>query len=382
MAGRNWLGTFGSTTSFNANSELDRGYEAALLIQSLELEYYGDRPIRPDLELSVPATVQATILRKFRAAINVCRTSLDKLEYQRAQFDTQELRQLQLIESVVNRYSPRRAASAPTISRAPDPLPRSLLGIFDTLRRQLNPAAEATLVAGFRRRRDSTLISLKVLLLLILVPLLVQQVSRTYIISPAVDHFAPDLPFLSYPKPQLEEQAVEKLRVFKAEIEFDALLRGDSIPSQEELQQKLSAKAEELKEEADSESTHAVKNVLADLAATIAFVVVCLFSREELRVLRGFFDEAVYGLSDSAKAFAIILFTDIFVGFHSPEGWTVLLDGIANHFGFPARENFILLFIATFPVILATIFKYWIFRYLNRVSPSSVATLRGMNGGG
>ena len=72
------------------------------------------------------------------------------------------------------------------------------------------------------------------------VPLLVQQVSRTYIISPAVDHFAPDLPFLSYPKPQLEEQAVEKLRVFKAEIEFDALLRGDSIPTQEELQQNIS----------------------------------------------------------------------------------------------------------------------------------------------
>ena len=222
MAGRNWLGTFGRTKSLNVNAELDRGYEAALLIQSLELEYYGDRPIRPDLELSVPATVQATVLRKFRAAINVCRSSLDKLEYQRGQFDTQELRQLQLIESVVSRYSPRRAASAPTISRAPDPLPRSLLGIFDTLRRQLNPAAEATLVAGFRRRRDSTLISLKVLLLLILVPLLVQQVSRTYIISPAVDHFAPELPFLSYPKPQLEERAVEKLRVYKAEIEFDA----------------------------------------------------------------------------------------------------------------------------------------------------------------
>ncbi|QNI73458.1 proton extrusion protein PcxA [Synechococcus sp. NOUM97013] len=382
MAGRNWLDTFGKAKALNANADLDRGYEAALLIQSLELEYYGDRPIRPDLELSVPSSVQATVLRKFRAAINVARSSLDKLEYQRAQFDPQELRQLQLIESVVNRYNPRRASNAPTISRSPDPLPRSLLGIFDTLRRQLNPAAEATLVAGFRRRRDSTLISLKVLLLLILVPLLVQQVSRTYIISPAVDHFAPDLPFLSYPKPQLEEQAVEKLRVYKAEIEFDALLRGDSIPSQDELQQKLAVKAAELKEEADSESTHAIKNVLADLAATIAFVVVCILSREELRVLRGFFDEAVYGLSDSAKAFAIILFTDIFVGFHSPEGWTVLLDGIANHFGFPARENFILLFIATFPVILATIFKYWIFRYLNRVSPSSVATLRGMNGGG
>ena len=250
------------------------------------------------------------------------------------------------------------------------------------MRRQLDPTAEATLVAGFRRRRDSTLISLKVLLLLILVPLLIQQTSRTYLISPMVDRFAPDLPFLTYPKPQLEEEAVEKLRVFKAEIEFDALLKGKAIPTQEELQQALATKAEELKEEADNASTRAVKNVLSDLAALIAFAVVCLMSREELRVLRGFFDEAVYGLSDSAKAFAIILFTDIFVGFHSPEGWTVLLDGMAYHFGFPAQENFILLFIATFPVILATIFKYWIFRYLNRVSPSSVATLRGMNGGG
>ena len=382
MALRNWINTFGQANARDLNSDLERGYEAALLIQSLELEYYGDRPIRPELELSVPKSVQATILRKFKTALNICRSCLDKLDPIRGQFDSQELRQLQLIEAVVNRYSPRRMAAAPTMSRDPDPLPRSLLGVVESVRKQLDPTAEATLVAGFRRRRDSTLISLKVLLLLILVPLLIQQVSRTYLISPMVDRFAPDLPFLSYPKPQLEEEAVEKLRVYKAEIEFDALLKGKAIPSQEELQQTLAIKAEELKAEADAASTHAIKNVLSDLAALLAFVMVCVTSREELRVLRGFFDEAVYGLSDSAKAFAIILFTDIFVGFHSPEGWTVLLGGIANHFGFPARENFVLLFIATFPVILATIFKYWIFRYLNRVSPSSVATLRGMNGGG
>ena len=114
----------------------------------------------------------------------------------------------------------------------------------------------------------------------------------------------------------------------------------------------------------------------------LGFVLVCLFGQRDIQVLRGFIDEVIYGLSDSAKAFGIILFTDIFVGFHSPEGWTVLLDGIAHHLGLPARENFILLFIATFPVVLATIFKYWIFRYLNRVSPSSVATLRNMQGGG
>jgi hypothetical protein len=110
--------------------------------------------------------------------------------------------------------------------------------------------------------------------------------------------------------------------------------------------------------------------------------MVCFFGQRDIQVLRGLIDELVYGLSDSAKAFAIILFTDIFVGFHSPEGWEVLLDGVAEHFGLPPSKHFIMLFIATFPVVLATIFKYWIFRYLNRVSPSSVATLHNMNGGG
>jgi len=381
MALTDWMGTFGRAQALDVSHDLERGYEAALLIQSIELEHYSDRPVRPELELSIPRAAQARLLRRFRAALELCRQSLDTVEPHRAELAGQELRQLQLIESVVARYDVKRQA-LPAISRSPAVLPRSLLGVVDQLRRQLDPEAEANVVAGFRRRRDSTLVSLRILLLLVLVPVLAQQISRTYLISPLVDRFAMDSPFLTYPKPHLEEQAVEKLRVFQAEIEFDALLKGEALPSREDLQQRLAERARDLKEEADLESTHAIKNVLADVVGLIGFVVVCVAGRRDLQVLRGFIDELVYGLSDSAKAFAIILFTDIFVGFHSPEGWTVLLDGVADHLGVPARENFIMLFIATFPVVLATIFKYWIFRYLNRVSPSSVATLRNMNGGG
>ncbi|MCY7284308.1 MAG: proton extrusion protein PcxA, partial [Cyanobacteria bacterium CAN_BIN43] len=78
-------------------------------------------------------------------------------------------------------------------------------------------------------------------------------------------------------------------------------------------------------------------------------------------------------------AFFIILLTDMFVGFHSPHGWEVVLESVSKHFGLPADRNFIFLYIATFPDILDTMFKYWIFRYLNRASPSSVATYRNMN---
>ena len=376
-----WMGTFGRAQSLDLSNDLERGYEAALLIQSIELEHYNDRPVRPELELRLPRGMQAQILRRFRAALQVCRQTLEQVDPYRQELSGQEIRQIQLVEAVVSRYDDRRP-KLPTISRSPEVLPRSLLGVVDQVRRQLDPEAEASVVAGFRRRRDSTLVSLRILLLLILVPILLQQFSRVYIVSPLIDRLSPDNAFVSYPRPQLEEKAVQKLRVYQAEIEFEALLRDEPLPSREQMQKQLNERAHELQEEAEQESSHAVKNVLADGFGLLGFLLVCFFGQRDLQVLRGFIDEMIYGLSDSAKAFAIILFTDIFVGFHSPEGWTVLLDGIAHHLGLPPRENFIMLFIATFPVVLATIFKYWIFRYLNRVSPSSVATLRNMNGGG
>ncbi|MCP9774561.1 proton extrusion protein PcxA [Cyanobium sp. WAJ14-Wanaka] len=376
-----WTGAFGRAQTSDLSHNLERGYEAALLIQSIELEHYNDRAVRPELELSIPKASQAQLLRRFRTALDLCRQALVTIEPFRQEFAGQELRQLQLIEAVVSRYD-NQSRSLPTISRSPQVLPRSLIGVMDQVRRQLDPEAEANVVAGFRRRRDSTLVSLRILLLLILVPVLIQQISRTYIISPIVDQFAPSAPILSYPKPHLEERAVRKLRDFQGELEFEALLSGNPLPTREQMQHELTKRAAELQQEASQESTHAIKNVLSDVGALVGFILVCVFGQKDIQVLRGFIDELVYGLSDSAKAFAIILFTDIFVGFHSPEGWTVLLDGVAHHLGLPAEENFIMLFIATFPVVLATIFKYWIFRYLNRVSPSSVATLRNMNGGG
>ncbi len=375
-----WMGAFDRASAKDLSVNLERAYEAALLIQSLELEYYNDRPVRPELQLSIPRQTQAQMLRRFRAALELCQDTLSGIEARRVELDSQELRQLQLIETVLSRYG--RRSSLPSISRSPELLPRSLLGVVDGVRRQLDPEAETFVVEGFRRRRDSTLVSLRILLLLILVPLIVQQVTRSVLISPLLDRYAPEIPFISYTKPHLQERAVSRLRLYQQELEFDALLEGREAPSRDEIRSALAVRAAELKTEADQESLEATKNVLADLAALVGFALVCFVGQRDLQVLRGFMDEVVYGLSDSAKAFTIILFTDIFVGFHSPEGWTVLLDGIANHLGLPAEENFIMLFIATFPVVLATIFKYWIFRYLNRVSPSAVATLRNMNGGG
>ena len=39
------------------------------------------------------------------------------------------------------------------------------------------------------------------------------------------------------------------------------------------------------------------------------------------------------GLSDTAKAFLIILITDTLLGYHSEEGWTALLKLLSGHYG-------------------------------------------------
>ena len=306
MALTDWMTAFERAQASDLTSDLERAYEAALMIQGFELEYYNDRPVRPELELGIPRQTQAQMLRSFKSALKLCRSSLEQLEQKRGQLDGQEQRQLQLIESVVARYG--RRSPLPSMSRSPDVLPSSLLNVFDGVRRQLDPDAEATIVAGFRRRRDSTLVSLRILLLLILVPLLIQQMSRNLVVSPLVDLYSKDMPILNYPQPHLQQEAIKKLRLYQSEVEFEALLGGKTPPSRDQLQAALAEKAEQLRKDADRESNDAIKNILADALGFLGFVLVCFFGKRDIQVLKAFLDEVLYGLSDSAKAFTIILF--------------------------------------------------------------------------
>ena len=364
---------------------LEAATAAALRIQTIELRHFQGDLARFDQELDLSSGRLAMVARQFRQAMAVCKRELPELQACRGTFTPEQLQQLQLVEDVVGAYHQRGSGNAGRdsgLSQAPEVVPRSLLDFFSQVQNRLAPGGEAATVEGFRRRRDSTLVSLRVLLLLVVVPLLVQQFSRILLVGPLVNRIAPAVPVILYTQGTLEERAVEKLRIYKEKLEFEALLRGEAAPSIEDMQSSLREKADELQMENARESTTAIKNLLSDGFGVLGFALVCLLCREELRVLRSLFDEIVYGLSDSAKAFVIILFTDMFVGYHSPEGWNVFLREIAEHLGLPPNPEFIGLFVATFPVILATIFKYWIFRHLNRVSPSSVATLRNMNGGG
>ncbi|MFN6436221.1 MAG: proton extrusion protein PcxA [Nostoc sp. DedSLP01] len=258
-------------------------------------------------------------------------------------------------------------------------LPRSILSTISRLQVELDPNSEEEVIQSFRQAQRRTIISIRFILLLIIVPLLTHQIAKAFIVGPAVERFRTSEQMQVFLNSEMEEEALEELQRFEERIKFENMITNAPPLSPEYLETELKEKAAEIAEEFRKESSNSIKNVFADMFSVVAFIWLLLTSKSSIAVVKDFFDHVVYGLSDSAKAFIIILFTDIFVGFHSPHGWEVLLEGVSRHWGLPANRDFIFLFIATFPVILDTIFKYWIFRYLNRISPSAVATYRNMN---
>jgi hypothetical protein len=264
-------------------------------------------------------------------------------------------------------------------------LPRSLLKTINRIGRELDPESEKEMIKNFRNSKVKTIVAIRfILLYLILIPLLSQQVTKNFIVGPIVDLNIPQQISQTeiakiFINGDLEKEAFEELQRFEKRLDFKQLVGLISPLSTREKENKLQFKAVEIAKEYRNDSANAIKNVFADLVACGVFVGILLTNRRQIEILKSFMDELVYGLSDSAKAFVIILFTDMFVGFHSPHGWEVILENVSKHLGLPENRDFIFLFIATFPVILDAVFKYWIFRYLNRSSPSAVATYKNMN---
>ena len=272
--------------------------------------------------------------------------------------------------------------STETITDKTSVLPRSFMRTLNRIRQEIDPAEETEeeVIKKFRRSRNKTAISIRFLLILIIVPLMTHQLTKTFLITPLVErYFTNHQQQVLFINRDMEEEAFMELQRYEEKLHFKSLIGLAPPLSQEEEEAKIHHKAEEIAAEYRQMGINAIGNIFSDFFSLAAFAAIIYFCKREILIIKSFIDEIAYGLSDSAKAFLIILLTDMFVGYHSPHGWEVILESISRHLGLPENRDFNFLFIATFPVILDTVLKYWIFRYLNRISPSSVATYKNMN---
>ena len=408
------------------DQSLEQAYEAALTIKKIEDDYFDGQPIAQENSdygdiayRYIQGEVERNIIviKERMAAFESAQSNLSQGRQMEVQsYDDQQdeytldlidqsaiiFKKLQFIEDILNRYGQlsgqlRRTAelngAQGTVKSAANKtdkgraglaarssvLPRSILRTVDRVKQDLDPKAEADVMRSFRKSQGKTKIALRFVLLLVIVPLLTQQLTKHFVVGPVVDYMRETTNAEVFLNDEMEEEALHELQQFEERLRFEVILGKVAALSETQLEERVLDKALDIEEEYRQRSADSVKNVFADIFAVLAFSVLLSTCKRQVGTLKAFIDEIVYGLSDSAKAFIIILFTDIFVGFHSPHGWEVLLEGLSRHLGFPANRDFIFLFIATFPVILDTVFKYWIFRYLNRISPSAVATYKNMN---
>ncbi len=255
----------------------------------------------------------------------------------------------------------------------------SLINTFRRIQQDLNPSADVQVLENYRISQGKTRTALRFVLMLILVPLLMQLFSKIIVIGPVIDLYRSYNHSDVFLNVNLEEEAFKEMEMFEKKLKFQQIVGLAPKLNAEQIEAKITEKAEEIKVTFYRHSAEAVKNWFADLLAIITFAWLITHSKKQIAILKSFFGDLVFGLSDTAKAFIIILLTDTFVGFHSPHGWEVILAGTASHLGIPENREFNSLFIATFPVLIDTIFKYWIFRYLTGQSPSAVATYKSMN---
>lgn len=258
-------------------------------------------------------------------------------------------------------------------------IPRSINEIFKRLKKELDPSAEAEALEEFKISKYHTIISFKYILTLIIAPVVINQASKKFFLGPIIDYvWNTEEPNLFLNESQ-EERAFAELERFREKIHFDTLIGKIPEDSSNNINEQMTKKAKIIAVKYANESVDAIKNIFSDIVSIIVILLILTITKKQISILKSFFNQVIYGLSDTAKAFLIILFTDIFVGFHSPHGWEVIIEAILRHLGLPESRDFIFVFIATFPVVLDTIFKYWIFRYLNKLAPSAVATYHSMN---
>nr|YP_010928966.1 envelope membrane carbon uptake protein [Pehria compacta]WKK48094.1 envelope membrane carbon uptake protein [Pehria compacta] len=176
-----------------------------------------------------------------------------------------------------------------------------------------------------------------------------------------------------------EKSILEKFIELEELLLLDEMIKEDPETDLQTLRIGIHKETIQLIKMHNEDHIHTILHLSTNIICFIIFSGYSILGNEELVILNSWVQEFLYNLSDTIKAFSILLLTDLCIGFHSPHGWELMIGYVYKDFGFAHNDQIISGLVSTFPVILDTIFKYWIFRYLNRVSPSLVVIYHSMN---
>lgn len=312
--------------------------------------------------------------------------------------------------------------------------PRSFNRVFDRLLKQIVSEDIAELaLQEYRLYRYLFLTTIKCLLSIIVIPLTINFIAKNWVIGPLTEYFWNGTHQEIFLNMDQQKRAFSDLQNLEDEIYFETLTldkeevskhleesnvivgieKNDKLVQnkemlnlqmqvdynlanetlhknpesnyndflilfKEELTKRTIEKTKQIYIEYNEESVHMITNLISDMLSLLSLLYLLLALDLELTVTKSFLFEMFFGLDDSRKSLIILLVTDLLVGYHSSNLWEVFFAFLFEHYGFNENHTAVYLLVATLPVLLDVLFKYLIFRHLNRTSPATVATYQAL----
>ncbi|XXG57549.1 hypothetical protein AAC387_Pa04g0003 [Persea americana] len=254
-------------------------------------------------------------------------------------------------------------------------------GMAGTMRDLVFRNDEDELLYEDRVFRFASINSGKFLALLVIIPWTLDFVVHDYVLMPFLDRYVKTVPLAAEILDVRRHQKLEMIKtleVEKARFRFEVEI-GKSPPlSDEEVWWALRHKAIELRDEWRLENRRAFANILSDMVFGIALFILVYFNQSKVALLKFTGYKLLNNISDTGKAFLIILVTDIFLGYHSESGWQTLIEIILEHYGLEVDQAAITIFVCFVPVVIDACVKLWLFKFLPRLSPNITNIFREM----
>jgi hypothetical protein len=123
--------------------------------------------------------------------------------------------------------------------------------------------SEEKVVGKFRKSRIQTIISLRFLALLIIIPLLTQSIAKNFLVLPMVEKVRGNEAQV-FINAEMKEEALNELRDYEEELKLEHLIHKTPAIAPEIREDKVKEKADELASEFRHKSNSAISNIFAD----------------------------------------------------------------------------------------------------------------------
>lgn len=245
-------------------------------------------------------------------------------------------------------------------------------GLVKMVRDMVLGAEEEDILYEDRVFRYASSKSAKFLAVLILIPWALDFLAHDYVLMPFLDRYVKTVPLAAQTLDVRRSQKLEMVKELnreKARYRLEVEIGKTPPLSDDDLWWELRGKALELREEWRLENRKAFANIWSDMVFGISLFVLLYANQGRVALLKFTGYKIINNISDTGKAFLIILITDIFLGYHSESGWETLLEIIMEHYGLEVEQSTITIFICLVPVVIDACVKLWLFKFLPRLSP-------------